>query len=393
MTKAIALPIWVVLIKLIFNHNELEHKSSLVCDDYFVYRAKKSYAFMMLLLPFIFAAFRVEFADTKSYILTFESIGDYSSVEDFIAVREKCELFYGLEYYFYQYITHDPQVFLFTIALLQSILFISTIRRFSEDFGMSTYVFVCNAMVFNWMCNGIRQFIVVAILFSLIDTVIKGKWYIFLPVVLIMSGLTPFTNMFHMAKPHWILCGIHQSAIIVIPAYFIVRGKALTKKVWMLLAVLLILTALGLLDSFLDSSTENTMYAEEMDYVHADDGTNPIRVLVCSIPVLLVLFKRREIVNSELPDVISLAINMSFVSSTFYIASMFTSGIFVGRLPAYFEVYNLILIPWLVNNLGMNERKIIKPLLYILYLVYFYYQVFIAWGDNKFVMQMFGNEF
>ncbi|MBQ9516652.1 MAG: EpsG family protein [Eubacterium sp.] len=394
MTKAIALPIWVLLIQLLYRNNSREPESTLVCDDYFINRAKKSYAIILLLLPFFFAAFRVEFADTESYIHTFNSISDYSSLTAFANSYGKCELFYGIEYYFYKYISQDAQFFLFLVALLQSVLFIRTIRRFSEDFGMSAYVFVCNAMVFNWMCNGIRQFIVVAILFSLVDTVLKGKWYIFLPIVVFLTGLSPFYKMLGIeGRPIWFLCGIHESAIIVLPIYFIVRGKALTKKVWILLGVLLVLTALGLLDSFLDTSTENTMYANEMDHVHADDGTNPIRVLVSSIPVLLVLYKRRNIINSELPSIISLSINMSFVSSTLYIASIFTSGIFVGRLPAYCEVYNLILLPWLIINFHPHDRRIISPLLYALYLVYFIYQVLIVWGDNQFIIQIFGTQF
>ena len=79
-------------------------------------------------------------------------------------------------------------------------------------------------MFFSWMCNGIRQFLVVTILFALTKHLINGKWYIYIPVVLILSGITPIFKLFGWGTPPWFLCGIHQSALIMVPIYFIVRG-------------------------------------------------------------------------------------------------------------------------------------------------------------------------
>ena len=41
---------------------------------------------------------------------------------------------------------------------------------------------------------------------------------------------------------------------------------------------------------------------------------------------------------------------MSVVCAGIYFLGIFTSGILVGRLPIYFEIYNLILLPFLLKN-------------------------------------------
>ena len=148
-----------------------------------------------------------------------------------------------------------------------------------------------------------------------------------------LAGITPFYKFMGWGTPPWLLCGIHQSALIVVPIYFFVRGKALTKKVWLLLIVLLVLATTGLLDSFLESSTQNTMYAKDLTYVENTEGASPIRFFVSLVPIVLVFIKRKELLTDDTPAIINISVNMSFVSSTLYLASVFTSGIFVGRLP------------------------------------------------------------
>ena len=150
---------------------------------------------------------------------------------------------------------------------------------------------------------------------------------------------------------------------------------------------------LGLLDTFLESSTQNTMYANDLSYISNDKGTNPIRFLVSLGPIFLVIAKQETILKDEPPAIINLSINMSFVSSTLYLASVFTSGIFIGRLPIYCELYSLILIPWLINHMYEKSRKYLTASLYILYFLYFLYQIFIAWSDMVYTVKVFGLEF
>ena len=208
-----------------------------------------------------------------------------------------------------------------------------------------------------------------------------------------LGGVKPFFSILGWGTPFWLFCGIHQSSLIVIPIYFIVRGRALTKKVWFLLVALLLITALGLLDLVLETSTENTMYAKDLTYISEDSGANPIRFLVSLVPVVLVLIRQKTIVTSKTPALIHLSVNMSFVSSVLYLASVFTSGIYLGRLPIYCELYNLILIPWLINHTYEKDKRTILILLYALYLIYYIYQLFFAWKNILYTVSIFGLEF
>ena len=63
------------------------------------------------------------------------------------------------------------------------------------------------------------------------------------------------------------------------------------------------------------------------------------------------------------------------------LVSMFTSGIFIGRLPIYCSLYSYILLPWEIENI-FNQK--LKPYIYIsmvtLYIVYYVYQTHFGWG-------------
>lgn len=393
MAKGLIILLWVFLIAMLFQNTFLEAEATPISENYSIKRARRGYAILLLLLPFIFIAFRTEFGDTSAYYWGFQHIKVENGLSSYLVERGKDELFYALEFFFKKFISSDGQVFLATLTLIESILMIHTLRKYSENLGMSIYIFVSSALLFNWMCNGIRQFLTVTILFALVDLILKNKWYIFIPIVLLLGGIKPIFNMFHWGTPFWLFCGIHQSSLIVIPIYFIVKGKALTKKVWILLFALLAITAFGALDSFLETSTENTMYAVDLELISNSKGAHPIRFFVSLVPIVLVLIKRKEIVADTTPPIINLAVNMSFVTSTLYLASVFTSGTFVGRLPVYCELYNLILIPWLINHLYEKDKKILAPSLYGLYLLYYLYQIFISWDGYVYTIKLFGHTF
>lgn len=392
MSKGLVILLWVFLIGLI-QKNELELTPIKISDNYSIYRVRKSYAIIMFSLPFVFAAFKTDFVDTAGYISYFNSIRTNISLSEFLTPLNDNLFFYEVEFLFKKYISSDAGLFFALVALIQSVLLVSTLRKYSEDFRTSIYIFIASAMFFSWMCNGIRQFLVVTILFALTKHLINGKWYIYIPVVLILSGITPIFKLFGWGTPPWFLCGIHQSALIMVPIYFIVRGKALSKRVWFLAAALLIVASLGMLSSILETSTQNTMYAEDLTFVENTKGANPIRFLVSLVPIVLVLIKRKEVMIDETPPIINLSINMSFVSSVLYLASVFTSGIFVGRLPIYCELYSLILIPWIINKFDKANKRTVMLALYSLYCVYYCYQLFVAWGELTYTINIFGFEF
>ena len=105
-----------------------------------------------------------------------------------------------------------------------------------------------------------------------------------------------------------------------------------------------------------------------------------IRVLVFCIPPLMAFFFRQHIAAANVP-IINLAVNMSVASMGAYIVSSFTSGIFIGRVPVYFSLYNYMLLPWIINRFfEKRTAKLIYLLLMICYMGFYYYQMHIVWG-------------
>ena len=67
---------------------------------------------------------------------------------------------------------------------------------------------------------------------------------------------------------------------------------------------------------------------------------------------------------------------MSIASAGLYVISMFTSGIFIGRLPIYFSLYNYILLPWEINRIFTKQSaRIIYIIMVIAYLGFYLYSL------------------
>ena len=124
---------------------------------------------------------------------------------------------------------------------------------------------------------------------------------------------------------------------------------------------------------------------------NSDDGANIIRVLVESVPIIIAFIYRNKI-KDKLTPIIKLSINMSLIASGLYIISNIArSGVLLGRLPIYFSMYNLILLPWLIKNIfNKEEKRLVYYLMVILYLVFFYYQMVVTWNGFGYASKILG---
>ena len=74
---------------------------------------------------------------------------------------------------------------------------------------------------------------------------------------------------------------------------------------------------------------------------------------------------------------------MSLASGVLYFISSFSGGILIGRLPIFFDMYNIILLPWLIQNLfDLKERRLAYFLASICYIAFFYYKLKVGMGMN-----------
>lgn len=327
----------------------------------------KPFAAFLAVIPYvIWAGFRTDsFGDTGSYRLMFQRapIG-FSNIYSYVLDAKKDKGFSVLIILFKTIVSNSDIVFFLVLALFQMACMIYIYRKYSCNYWLSIFLFVAMTDYMSWMHNGIRQFIAVTIIFASSELIIKKKYVLVILLVLLASTF-------------------HASALLMLPAIFIMQGKAWNKKT--LLAIGVALIALLMIDKFtgiLDSMLSETQYSNMVtDWkTWGDDGTSPIRVIVYSIPTILSLIGLKKIREEDDP-MINLAVNSSICSTLIYIISIFTSGIFVGRLPAYFQFLGAgILLPWELNRLFTRESKRVLYFCAILaYIFFFYYQMHFIW--------------
>lgn len=345
------------------------------------YQSRSGYALLLFCVPLLIIATRTQFCDTGSYIGKFEHLPSDLESFDLAVSSDKSLLFVGFQVLFKVFVSEESSVFIAFVACLQAFCVLKTLKKYSVDLGFSVFMFVATGLVGSWMCNGIRQFIAVAILFACTEWLLNGKWYLSMLLSVFLMGLGPIASFLYIDSIPWYLDGIHQSVLIFLLAIPFIIGKPFNKRLWILAGILIVLIATGSLESTLSSSVETTNYNVDMEYVEADTGTNIFRVLVQAAPLVLAVFARNEIQKPDTPKIIQLAVNCSFVSTVLYVASAFTSGIFVGRLPVFFEMYNLILVPWLVSHPFKANKKLFTACIMAAYTAFFFYQVNISWKD------------
>ena len=274
----------------------------------------------------------------------------FGGIVSYIGTVKKDKGFYFLSAVIKCIVGNRSVVYLFIIAALQAGMLFYVYRKYSSRYLMSFFLFLASTDYISWMFNGIRQFTAVTITFIGIKFILDKKYVKAIVLILIASLM-------------------HQSALLMIPFIFI-------------LAVIVVVVSVGEFTNILDSLLAETQYKNVVSDWQSweDDGTNVLRVLVYAVPTILSLIGIKYIRNADDP-IINLSTNMSIVSVGFYVVSMFTSGIFIGRLPIYFSLYSYILLPWEIDNMfTKRSARLVYLMTICAYLAFYYYQMHFVWN-------------
>ena len=330
-------------------------------------RATWFYALLVVLPLIIFAGTRsLNFGDGYAYWISYRTIPDaFVGKLRYVMDSAKDQGYYALEALISVFLPRNRMGYFTVIAALQIFFLAKTYRKFSEDFWLAMFVFVVSTDYLSWVQNGMRQFLAATVTFAASGLLFRKKLVWYSVVVLIAS-------MFH------------RSALLLIPIAFFVQGKSWNwKMLLILLGTIVVVNSTGLFTSVLGSVLEDTQYRNvvyDMTY-YQDDGTNPLRVLVYSIPTILSLFCRKKI-NREGGRVIQIACNMGIVSTAMYLVSMVTSGILIGRLPIYCSLYaSGILLPWELKHMfAHNTGRMVRMAAIGCYLLFYVFTLHFQWG-------------
>lgn len=355
--------IWLLTVGLFLN--VVIPKTLVTVEGKSEYRWGMFSAFLLVLPYIVWAGYRAGIGDTEVYRMSFyEAASSLSSLPAYAAAQTKDTGFYVLNSLFKIFISSSSVVFFLAIATIQMFCIMKTYRKYSSDYWMSIFLFIVSTDYLSYMHNGMRQFIAVCGIFACLGWILKKEYFKTIIVILLLST-------------------IHQTALIMIPIIFIIQGRAFNKKtMFLIFLTLIVLVGINSFTTFLDSALKETQYNGIMtdEIMSNKAGTNILRVIVYSVPLLLSIVGKRYIDEANNP-LINLCVNCSVITTALYAISAVTSGIYFGRLPIYTSLTGYILLPWLINH--MFEKKsaiLIKVMMYGFYFVFFYYQMHIAWG-------------
>lgn len=308
--------------------------------------------------------------DTGTYKLMFdEAPSVVSQATDYILNSERDKGYILWEVLFKSIFGDDFQLFIGINAIFCAFLLVAVYRKLSCSYAISIFLFVAGFEYFQWMFNGMRQFMAVCIALACTEDIINKRY---------TRIIIPFA----------IAASLHMSVLIILPCLFFVQGKAVNKRIVLFIVgvifVGVVLGRTGQLNDIIADLMQSTQYDSVLDefYMTMDSGTNALRVLVYLVPTILAFVGLRFIRQADDP-VINFCTNMSIISAGIYIVSMFTSAIMIGRLPIYFSIYNYILLPWEIRNIfERRSAQLVTAGLVVCYLAYNYYQMVGVYGQS-----------
>lgn len=248
----------------------------------------------------------------------------------------------------------DETVFRLAVSLAQAVPLVLILRKYSEDYVYSIFLFIALNLHGSWMMNGVRQFMAVTIIFAATPYFMERNNVVSIIVILIAALF-------------------HKTALFMIPVIFIIRGKVWNDKtiifsILIVFATLLFARSGDAFDSISGSMGYSLSYSKEA----GDDGTNPLRVMVHALPMILAFVFRKKLETDHNP-MINMCVNMSVITTGIYLVSMVTSGIMVGRMPIYTSLYNLILMPYIIHRCFTEELKKAAFFGFIVFYILFLY--------------------
>ncbi|OKL36552.1 EpsG family protein [Domibacillus mangrovi] len=264
-------------------------------------------------------------------------------------ITSQKDIGFGILQMLLQKVSDDAQILIFTTALITNVLIVFILYKYSRMFEVSLYVYITGGLFLISM-NGIRQILAAAIAFTAIKFLMEGNWIKYMLVVLLASTF-------------------HQSALVLIPIYFVVRFKAWSKAtIAVVLLAVLIVIGFDQFSTLLFSTIQDTQYGHYDNF--NEGGANFLRVAVEALP-LVIAFLGREKLRELFPkgDVV---INMALLGFVFMLIS--TQNWIFARFAIYFSLYQLILISWVVKLFREKDEKLVYYGIIVCYFVYYYYE-------------------
>lgn len=311
---------------------------------------------------------RFAYGDTYTYMKSFsETTVTVSDVLNNFQFGEE-QLFLLIKVFIKQYISTDPRVFIEIVSFITIVPILYFYFNYSGDLKFAFLLFVLSGC-WEHTLNGLRQYLACAIMLMALPLLYKRKWYIYVPVAILVAQ-------------------IHTSAYIFIVVYFIADKPAWGKFTKILLIIgLFLLVTYPVTGSFINRLfVESTEYGEKYNTSDFTNNVNMFRLAVMSVPVIVSFINRKNMIGKyKYYDVV---FNMSLLCALCTLIGMFSAV--YARLNLYFELFNIVLLVWNVNDMVKQEKyRWIKNVCIFCFIVYFIYQMVFTYNLNWYERYMF----
>lgn len=311
---------------------------------------------------------RFAFGDTLFYMSSFENAN--TTVSDVLSNFKLGEeqLFLLIKVFIKQYISTEPRVFIEIVSFITIVPILYFYFNYTGDLKFAFLLFVLSGC-WEHSINGLRQYLACAIMLMALSLLYKRKWYLYIPIAILVAQ-------------------IHTSAYIFIVVYFIADKPAWGKFTKVLLVIgLFLLVTYPVTGSFMNNLfVENTDYGEKYNTSDFTNNVNMFRLAVMSVPVVVSFINRKNMIGKyKYYDVV---FNMSLLCAMCTLIGMFSAV--YARLNLYFELFNVILLVWNVNDMIKQEKyKWIKFACICCFIAYFIYQMIFTYHLNWYERYMF----
>lgn len=298
--------------------------------------------------------------DTEAYVGYFNDIP-----KDFEGIRERLETEGEWGFTLFQFIikqiTDNPQCYLLIVSILILVPIFFVYYKYSNSFALAIFVFVAGGNFLVTM-NGIRQYLVSAALFLVFPLIYYRKWWLYFPIVLLLST-------------------IHNSCLIFIILYFVVNHKAwgkISKGIIVIGTFLYIVRPVAQRLALL--LLQNSQYDGYSQGISAgNNGSNIIRSLIYLVPIILAYFYDKDIRKEN--QYYDIVFNMSILNCIFSFLSNSISWIF-ARYSIYFSLYSILLLCWGIRAVpNRNNRTLIYLAAFGFYFIFYFYEMVLSLGQ------------
>ena len=262
------------------------------------------------------------------------------------------ELGYGYFNVVLSYFTANRYIFIFVVTLMVYALYYVNIKRYALDYRIALLLFL--GLLFFFTFTYLRQMLGVGIAALSLKYVYERKLWKFLALVLLAASF-------------------HNSAIILLPVYFIPIKKYSAGTIVVIMLTCLLIGASGASSSLFEAySSTSGMELRTAQYIEDTSGFRVAYLLEAVFFLWLILGNYGK-VGGDKQQIVLLNIALTFCG----ILLLFIRSENGGRLGWYFI---MALIATLTSILSQTSKDIINKLLVYAVVLFLYIRIVFAWG-------------